>query len=192
MIRWRVAFLFVLLVAMPLSGQTNPADDIRYLVIRIAGGPPDKNYYELAKQVEMFDRAPYYAPGLMDVETKEPGSIRYGVHSIWKVRVLRITDSVKDPVSSKDAFYALIYERDPDVRFCGVRYEVLTLASGMRRIDYTDCEDKKRYSFGMTKEWPRPFVIYEFEVLDRDALRAVWQRQVEMIKAYEEKMKKPH
>src|SRR5215469_13449887 len=156
MIRWRVAFLFVLLVAMPLSGQTNPADDIRYLVIRIAGGPTDKNYYELAKQVEMFDRAPYYAPGLMDVETKEPGSIRYGVHSIWKVRVLRITDSVKDPVSSKDAFYALIYERDPDVRFCGVRYEVLTLASGMRRIDYTDCEDKKRYSFGMTKEWPRP------------------------------------
>ena len=188
MIRLRVTFLFVLLMARPLTGQTNPADDIRYLVIRTAGGHPDRNYYELAKQVAMFDRAPYYAPGLMDVETKEPESIRYGVHSIWKVRVLRITDSVKDPVSSKDAFYALIYERDPDVRFCGVRYEVRKLSSG-RRIDYTDCEDKKRYSFGMTKEWPRPFVIYEFEILDRDALRSVWQRQVELIKAYEEKNK---
>jgi hypothetical protein len=187
MTRWRVAFLFVLLMVWPLSGQTKPTDDIRYLVIRRAGGPPDKNYYELAKQVEMADRAPGYAPGLMDIETTEPRSIRYGVHSIWKVRVLRSTDSVKDPVSSRAAFYALIYERDPDVRFCGVRYEVQNLPSGRRRIEYTDCEDKKRYSFGMTKEWPRPFVIYELEVLDRDALRAVWHRQVEMIKAYEEK-----
>jgi hypothetical protein len=192
MTRWRVALLFVLLMAWPLSGQTKPADDIRYLVIRRAGGPPDKNYYELAKQVEMADRAPGYAPGLMDIETTEPGSIRYGVHSIWKVRVLRSTDSVKDPVSSRDAFYALIYERDPDVRFCGVRYEVKNLPSGRRRIEYTDCEDKNRYSFGMTKEWPRPFVIYEFEVLDRDALRAVWHRQVEIIKAYEEKNKESH
>ena len=192
MTRWRVAFLFVLLTVWPLSGQTKPADDIRYLVIRTAGGPPDKNYYELAKQVEMADRAPDYAPGLMDIMTTEPRSIRYGVHSIWKVRVLRSTDSVKDPVSSRDAFYALIYERDPDVRFCGVRYEVQNLPSGGRRIEYTDCEDKKRYSFGMTKEWPRPFVIYELEVLDRDALRAVWHRQVEMIKADEEKNKESH
>jgi len=189
---WRFAFLFVLLMVWPLSGQTKPAGDIRYLVIRRAGGPPDKNYYELAKQVEMADRAPFYAPGLMDIETTEPRSIRYGVHSIWKVRVLRSTDSVKDPVSSRDAFYALIYERDPDVRFCGVRYEVQNLPSGRRRIAYTDCEDKKRYSFGMTKDWPRPFVIYEFEVLDRDALRAVWHRQVEIIKAYEEKNKESH
>ena len=192
MTRWRVASLFVLLVAWPFSGQTKPADDIRYLVIRRAGGPPDKNYYELAKQVEMADRAPFYAPGLMDIETTEPRSIRYGVHSIWKVRVLRSTDSVKDPVSSRDAFHALIYERDPDVRFCGVRYEVQNLPSGSRRIEYTDCEDKKRYSFGMTKAWPRPFVIYEFEVLDRDALRAAWNRQVEIIKAYEEKNKDSH
>lgn len=192
MTRWRVAFLFVLLTVWPLSGQTKPADDIRYLVIRTAGGPPDKNYYELAKQVEMADRAPDYAPGLMDIMTTGPRSIRYGVHSIWKVRVLRSTDSVKDPVSSRDAFYALIYERDPDVRFCGVRYEVQNLPSGGRRIEYTDCEDKKRYSFGMTKEWPRPFVIYELEVLDRDALRAVWHRQVEMIKADEEKNKESH
>jgi hypothetical protein len=192
MTRWRVAFLFVLLIVWPLSGQTKPADDIRYLVIRTAGGPPDKKYYELAKQVEMADRAPGYAPGLMDIETTEPRSIRYGVHSIWKVRVLRITDSVKDPVSSRDVFYALIYERHPDVRFCGVRYEVQNLPSGRRRIEYTDCEDKKLYSFGMTKEWPRPFVIYELEILDRDALRAVWQRQVEKIKAYEQNNKESH
>jgi hypothetical protein len=192
MTRWGVVFLFVLLMVWPLSGQTKPGDDIRYLVIRTAGGPPDKNHYELAKQVEMADRAPGYAPGLMDIETTEPRSIRYGVHSIWKVRVLRITDSVKDPVSSRDAFYALIYERDPDVRFCGVRYEVHNLPSERRRIEYTDCEDKKRYSFEMTKEWPRPFVIYELEVVDRDALRAVWHRQVEMIKASEEKNKESH
>jgi hypothetical protein len=192
MTRWGGAFLFVFVMVWSISGQTKPDDDIRYLVIRRAGGPPDKNYYELAKQVEMAYRAPVYVPGLMDIETTEPGGIRYGVHSIWKVRVLRTTDSVKDTVSSRDAFYALVYERDPDVRFCGVRYEIHNLSSGRRRIEYIDCEDKKRFSFGMTKEWPRPFVIYEFEILDRDALRAVWQRQVEMIKAREEKNNESH
>ena len=192
MTRWRVAFLLMLRMVLPVWGQTKPVDDIRYLVIRRAGGPPAKNYYELAKQVDMLERTPVYAPGLMDIKTTEPEGIRYGVHSIWKVRVLRSTDSVRDPVSSRDAFYALIYERAPDIRFCGMRYQVENLSSGARRIEYNDCEDKRRYSFEMTKEWPRPFLIYELEVLDRDALRAVWQRQVEMIKAYEKKNKESH
>jgi len=159
---------FVFFASMPLLiwaavGEARKNDDIRYLVIRRAGRP-EKNYYELAKQVELFDG---------DVVTKEPGGIRYGVHSIWKVRVQRITDSKKDAVSARDATYVLIYERDPDVRFCAQDYNVSSLSSGERRVDYTDCEDGKRYSFGMTQHWPRPFVIYEVDVLDRKVLQAL-------------------
>lgn len=157
-------------------GQSSDVDDVRYLVIRRAGSP-EKNYYELAKQVVMAYAAPSFLPGLMDVETKEPGGIRYRVHSIWKVRVLRVTDSQKESVSPKDGYYVLIYERDPDVRFCSMRYEVSSLTSGKRYIKYTDCADKKQYSLEMTKQRPRPFVIYEVEVTDREALRSVWQQQ---------------
>jgi hypothetical protein len=160
----RVAgLLWIALLAGPTKGQVGAPDDVRYLVIRRAGRP-EKNYYELAKQVELFDR---------DVVTKEPGGIRYGVHSIWKVLVQRVTDSRNDSASPRDAHYVLIYERDPDIRFCAQRYKVSNLHSGARRIDYTDCEDKKQYSFEMTPQWPRPFVIYEVEVLDRKVLQAL-------------------
>jgi hypothetical protein len=177
MIRFqRVSLLLcVPLLVCAASGQAREVDDVRYLVIRRAGGP-EKNYYELAKQVVIVDAPPRFVP-LMDVMTKEPDGIRYDVHSIWKVRVLRVTDSQKDSVSPKDGDYVLIYERDPDGRFCAIRYEVSSLPSGRRQIKYTDCEDKKQYSFEMTKQWPRPFVIYVLEVLDRDTLHDVWQRQ---------------
>jgi hypothetical protein len=167
--------LFMPLLVYPASGQARDLDDVRYLVIRRAGSP-EKNYYELAKQVVIADAPPSYVP-LLDVITKEPDGIRYDVHSIWKVRVLRVTDSQKDSASPKDADYVLIYERDPDVRFCSIRYEVSSLPSGGRQIKYTDCEDKKQYFFKMTKQWPRPFVIYDVEVMDRDALHDVWKRQ---------------
>src|SRR5215469_2808183 len=157
------ALLGIPLLTCAIHGQPSGRDDVRYLVIRRAGRP-EKNYYELAKQVELFDG---------EVMTKEPGGIRYGVHSIWKVGVKRITDSKKDAVSARDATYVLIYERDPDVRFCAQDYNVTSLSSGARRVDYTDCEDGKRYSFEMTQHWPRPFVIYEVTVLDRKVLQAL-------------------
>lgn len=177
MIRFqRVSVLLcVPLLLCAASWQAREVDDVRYLVIRRAGAP-EKNYYELAKDVVIVDAPPKFIPW-MDVWTKQPEGIRYGVHGIWKVRVLRVTDSRKDSVSANNGVYVLIYERDPDVRFCAIGYEVGSLPSGGRQIKYTDCEDKKQYSFEMTKQWPRPFVIYDVEVLDRDALHDVWQRQ---------------
>jgi hypothetical protein len=168
MIRFPIVsvLLFVSLMVYPASDQATDLDDVRYLVIRRAGSP-EKNYYELAKQVFIFDPPPIFVP-LLDVITKEPDTIRYGVHSIWKVRVLRVTDSQRASRSPKDGHYVLIYERDPDIRFCSIRYEVSSLPSGGRQIKYNDCEDKKQHSFEMTKQWPRPFVIYEIEVMDRN------------------------
>ena len=166
-----VAFIFVasiLLLISAAAGETRKRDDIRYLVIRRAGRP-EKNYYELAKQVRLLGA---------DVVTSEPPGIRYGVHSIWKVRVQRITDSKNDAVSAKAATYILIYERDPDVRFCAQHYNVSSRSSGARYIDYTDCVDGQRYSFEMTQQWPRPFVIYEVEVLDRNVLQALLEREL--------------
>jgi len=163
----RVAVLGIPLLVCATNGRPSGRDDVRFLVIRRAGRP-EKNYYELAKQVELLDG---------EVVTKAPAGVRYGVHSIWKVRVKWVTNSRNDSASIRNAHYVLIYERDPDIRFCAVNYHVSDLPAGARRIDYTDCEDRRQYSFEMTRQWPRPFVIYEVEILDRNVLRDLWERQ---------------
>lgn len=160
-------FASMLLFMSAAVGQAKQNDDIRYLVIRRAGRP-EKNYYELAKQVRLVSG---------DVITRDPSGIGYDVHGIWKVRVQRTTDSKKNSESAKDATYVLIYERDPDLRFCARHYAVSSLPSGARRVDYTDCEDGRRYSFEMARQWPRPLVIYEVEILDRKVLRELWEEQ---------------
>ena len=94
MIRLRVPVLLCVPLLVWLSvGQARKQDDVRFLVNRRAGCH-EKNYYELAKQVSLLGG---------EVITQEPQGIRYGVHSIWKVRVQRITDSQKDPESTRDS-----------------------------------------------------------------------------------------
>ena len=168
--------LSVLTLMVPVGAtQAQNPDDLRYLLVRRAG-TPEKNYYEFARRVVGILDADIQFHGWLDVETEDPGSIRYGVYKIYQVRVVRETDSEKQPVSPVDGAFVLIYHRDPDMKFCARRYRFERESSGERKITYTDCEDGREYSFRMTKNWPRPFAISVINVLPNNLLHDVWQR----------------
>ena len=163
------------LLALIVTGSATLAqgpEDVRYLVVRRGGGP-EKNYYEfVGRVVGVFD----HFPGVPDfhsgtgVITKEPESVRYSVYRIYRTRVLHETDSEKQPASTAEGAFVLIYRRDPDRTFCASRYRFDREPSGGRKITYTDFEDGREYSFHMTKDWPRPFVIYKVDVIPSNLL----------------------
>ena len=147
-----------------------------HFVPRSQAGTPEKNYYEFARRVVGILDADLEFHGWLDVETEDPGSIRYGVNKIYQARVVRETDSEKQPASPADGAFVLIYRRDPDLKFCARRYRFEREPSGERKITYTDFEDGREYSFRMTKNWPRPFAISVIEVLPGNLLHDVWHR----------------
>jgi hypothetical protein len=170
--------LALALLALILPLGVTPArnsDDLRYLLVRRAG-TPEKNYYEFARRVVGMADADLEFHGLLDVETEDPGSMRYSVYKIYQTRVVRETDSEKQPASPADAAFVLIYRRDPDLKFCARRYRFEREPAGERKITYTDFEDGREYSFRMTRNWPRPFVIYAVEVFPANLLHDVWQK----------------
>jgi len=172
----RILALSLLGLIVPLGATpTQSSDDLRYLLVRRAG-TPEKNYYEFARRVVWMADADLEFHGWLDVETEDPGSMRYGVYKIYQARVVRETDSEKQPASAADGAFVLIYRRDPDLKFCARRYRFEREPSGERKITYTDFEDGREYSFRMTKNWPRPFVIYVVEVFPANLSHDVWQR----------------
>ena len=163
------------LTLIPLgAAPAQNSGDLRYLLIRRAG-TPEKNYYEFARRVVGILDSDIAFHGWLDVETEDPGSIRYGVYKIYQARVVRKTDSEKQPTSPADGAFVLIDHRDPDLKFCARRYRFERESSGERKITYTDFEDGREYSFRMTN-WPRPFAISVINVLPNDLLHDVWQR----------------
>jgi hypothetical protein len=172
----RILALSLLGLIVPLgAAPTQNSDDLRYLLVRRAG-TPEKNYYEFARRVVGMADADLEFQGWLDVETEDPGSMRYGVYKIYQARVVREMDSEKQPASAADGAFVLIYRRDPDLKFCARRYRFEREPSGERKITYTDFEDGREYSFRMTKNWPRPFVIYVVEVFPANLLHDVWQK----------------
>ena len=168
--------LSLLGLMVPLGASpTQNSDDLRYLLVRRAG-TPEKNYYEFARRVVGMADADLGFHGWLDVETEDPGSMRYGVYKIYQARVVREMDSEKQPTSAADGAFVLIYRRDPDLKFCTRRYRFERERSGERKITYTDFEDGREYSFSMTKNWPRPFVIYVVDVFPANLLHDVWQK----------------
>jgi hypothetical protein len=165
---------FCLALILPLGATpVQDSDDLRYLLVRRAGFP-EKNYYEFARVVGILDPdLEFHSP--IDVVTENPGSIRYGVYRIYRARVLRETDSEKQPASAAEGAFLLFYRRDPDLKFCARRYRFEAGPSGARKITYTDFEDGREYSFRMTKNWPRPFSIYVVEVSPSNRLHDIWQ-----------------
>lgn len=151
------------------------SDDLRYLLVR-REGTPEKNYYEFARRLVAIWDAELEFHGQLDIMTENPASIRYGVYRIYRTRVLRETGSEKQPASSAEGTYVLIYRRDPDLKFCAKSYRFENEPSGARKITYTDFVDGREYAFRMTKNWPRPFSIYVVEVFPADLLHDVWQK----------------
>ena len=172
----RILALALLALIVPRSATpAQNSDDLRYLLVRRAG-TPEKNYYEFARHVVGILDPDLEFHGWLDVETEYPGSMRYGVYKIYQARAVRETDSEKQPASSADGAFVLIYRRDPDLKFCARRYRFEREPLGGRKITYTDFEDGREYSFRMSKKWPRPFAIYVVEVLPANLLHHVWQR----------------
>src|SRR5882672_12726020 len=170
-----LALSLLSLIAPPGVTPAQSSDDLRYLLVRRAGSP-EKNYYEFARRLVGILDADLEFHGWLDVETEDPGSMRYGVYKIYQTRVVRETDSEKLPASTVDGAFVLIYRRDPDLKFCARRYRFERERSGERKITYTDFEDGREYSFSMTKNWPRPFVIYVVDVFPANLLHDVWQK----------------
>jgi hypothetical protein len=168
--------LAVFCLALVASVFTTPAQDsadLRYLLVRRAGSP-EKNYYEFARRLVGILDARSEFQGPFDVITEDPGTIRYGVYRIYRTRVLRETDSQKQPASLAEGAFVLLYRRDPDLKFCAKRYRFENEPSGARKITYTDFVDGREYSLRMTKDWPRPFSIYVVDVMTSDALHDLW------------------
>lgn len=171
----RLAALCLALFAPSGGIPAQDTGDIRYLLVRRAG-TPEKNYYEFARRLAGIADADLDFRGQLDVITEAPGSIRYGVYRIYRVRVLRETDSEKQPASAGEGAFVMIYRRDPDLKFCAKNYRFEREPSGARKITYTDFVDGHEYSFRMAKNWPRPFSIYVVEVFPTDLLHDVWER----------------
>ena len=170
---WKlVAFCLALIIPLGAT-PVQDSDDLRYLLVRRAGFP-EKNYYDFARVVGILDPdLEFHGP--IDVVTQNPGGVRYGVYRIYRTRVLRETDSEKQPASAAEGAFLLFYPRDPDLKFCARRYRFEAEPSGARKIIYTDFEDGREYSFRMTKNRPRPFSIYVVEVSPANRLHDIWQ-----------------
>jgi len=159
------------------------AGDVWYLLVRRAGRP-ERNYYELTRTARFLEPQLYnddeisrFKPSPrnsgFDMETEL--TVRYGVYQAWKVRVVGDSDSPRAPTSTKVSMYVLIYPRNPDWRFCAKKYRFEALDNGARRIIYTDFQDGREYTFGLSPEWPRPWQIYEVEILNSNALPEIWR-----------------
>ncbi len=172
------------LCSMAQSASTCSGNDFRYLLVRRAGSP-EKNYYDLSRtayflEPQLFKNGELFrrykptplAPGF-DIVTEH--SVRYGVYQALKIRVITSSDSEKAPSSTRDGVYALIYARNPDWKFCAKKYSVASAKDGGRNITYTDFADGREYTMELSSKWPRPWQIYEIEILSSNAFWEIWQ-----------------
>ena len=154
----------------------NTNDDVRYLLVRRVGR---KNYYDLSRKAQFLEPqlpeelVKHYQPragtGGFDIITDS--TVRYGVYQVWKVRVIETSDSDKNPTSSKDSVYVLLYPRNPDWVFCAKRYNMS--ANATRTLLYTDFQEGREHTIDLTK-WTRPWRVFEVEILNSNALTEIW------------------
>ena len=139
-----------LLLKQPINAADDANAEIRYLLVRRAGSP-EKNYYELSRTArllepqlfndEFFKQYRGGKPKGIGLDIITDSTIRYGVYQAWKVSITRTTDSIKEPTSTKDSVYVLIYPRNPDWIFCAKRYNVLSSSTRDRTVIYTDFQN---------------------------------------------------
>ena len=186
--------LLPLLVASAASAQALPqAPDAGfwYLLVRW-DGPPQKNYYELTRAArfvgpaflnEKSVRGYKPAPSRIGVDILTDDTVRYGIYQAWKIRVIKMMDSKNTPVSAKDSAYVLIYARNPDWKFAAKKYTVVRTAHGGQSVTYTDLQDGHEYTMELSPDWPRPWTVYEVEVLNENAFLEIWQSPSGSLKA---------
>lgn len=170
-------------VASSKAQTGKDASDVRYLLVRRAGRP-ERNYYELTRTATFLEPQLFNDEVIRRLKPSQSGfscdivseyTVRYGVYQAWKVRVIRILDSQKAPVSTKVSVYVLVYPRHPDWKFCARNYRIESSNNGERKIIYTDFQDGRESTFVLSPEWPRPWQIYEIGILNSNAFPEIWQ-----------------
>ena len=64
---------------------------------------------------------------------------------------------------------------NPDWKFAAKKYKIVRTTSGGQKITYTDFQDGREYTIELSPEWPRPWTIYEVEILSSNALVEIWR-----------------
>ena len=171
--------LCVLVQAIPQATEAG----VWYLLVRRADRP-EKNYYELTRSARFMEPRFFseemlrqYKPSPLNhgADIITDGSVLYGVYQAWKVRIIATSDSQKTPTSARDGAYFLSYSRNPDWKFAAKKYKVVRTTSGGHRIAYTDFQDWREYTIELSPEWPRPWTIYEVEILSSNAFVEIWR-----------------
>jgi len=185
--------LVVVLGGWALATSQRVDNGLRYLVVW-RGGRPEKNYYELTREAEFMERHLYTEELVRQLEELArheemlghhnfgygadiitDSTVRYGVYKIWKVRVIGTSDSQKAPASVKDGTFILTYSRNPDWNFAAKKYKVVRRTNAGQSVTYMDLQDGREYTMEWSPDWPRPWMIYEIEVLSSSAFVEIWQ-----------------
>lgn len=170
-------------LTLALAGEAGEKSDLRYLLVRRAGRP-EKNYYDLSRTAQFFEpqlfddtfiRRYQPSPKWMGIDVETESTIRYGNYQVWKVRVLASYDTENAANSAKASVYLLDYPRQPDWKFCARKYDLTDLGGGARNLTYTDFQDGKEYLMKLTPSWPRPWRVFELEILNNNAFPEIWQ-----------------
>ena len=158
-----------------------------YLLARRADRP-EKNYYELTRTARFMEN-PFSSEEMVRQYKPSPrnygadvftdSTVRYGVYQAWKVRVIGTSDSKKMPTSLKDSTFVLSYSRNLDWRFAAKKYKVVRTTNGGQNVTYTDFQDGREYTMELSPDWPRPWTIYEVEIINSNALVEIWQATVD-------------
>lgn len=183
--------LFVVAIPPSLGAQPFPVPlpnaDQRYLLVRRARGAPtsSENWYDLTRSAlcvncglsseELRQYKPSPKNYGFDVESER--TVRYGVYQAWRVRIVSTSDSQKAPVSTRDAVYVLLYPRNPDWIFGATKYSVVSTQAGAKKITYTDLQDGHEYAIDLSPEWPRPWQIYQVDILASNVFAEIVQAQ---------------
>jgi hypothetical protein len=164
-----------------VAADNAKTSDVGYLLVWRAEG---KNYYELSRTAQLLEPQLFsdevfsrYQPSSrqMGFDISTDSTVRYGVYQAWKVRVVGTSDSVKTPASARESAYVLIYPRNPDWKFCAKKYSVMSLKGGARKIVYTDFQEGKESVIDLSADWPRPWQIYEIEIVKANAFVEIWE-----------------
>ena len=155
----------------PIRQTPSPGDnklDGTFLLLIFKAYPPhekkERNLCELAREIKAFVDPNRFPP--TGIVTEE--SIRYGVFTVMRTKLLKTTDSVASPKSQEDRAYVLAVDRT--YKICARSYRLSN-----RRIAYVDYEDGNSYRFPVKTSGP--FLIQEVEVSPANILRELWQEK---------------
>jgi len=157
--------------------STKDEDDIRYLLLFKAlphHQKKERNFYELAREITGFIDGRIFPP--TGIVTNE--EVRYNVLKIIKTKILKTTNSLQSPQSSRSSRYIIIY--NPIYKICATDYSVSLKKSGGGNIHYTDCESERDYDFPVAHR--RALDIVEVEFLTENILPEIWKNKRTLMK----------